>query len=227
MSGAGLQVRRVAKPEQQAGRGPGEGGDRADDRSVGGHDEPDVAVRGAQGADHAECPEPALCQHREAGHRDQAREQQSEDRENTHDHRRAEPARCRRRCLQRRLPREGEGGHPCGHGVEKDGDGIRGREFPRGDEGELITQVAGVLHQAGDPPDAAGGMPVPADADVIEGGHLRRQRDLPGPGRVPARHQRQRGMPEGAVRVLGSQLDGVHRARGEVLLCHYLHRPGG
>jgi hypothetical protein len=183
----------------------------------------DVAVGRTEGADHAERPEPALRQHREGGRRDQADEQQPEDRQDEHDQRRAEPARRGRRRLQRRLAGQPE----RGRSVEQDGDRIRGRELTRGGEGELVEQVGGILHQADHVPGAARGVPRLADAGVVEGGHPRRQRDLPGAFRVAARDKREGGGAERAGRILGAKLDRVHRARGEVFLLDHLGRGSG
>ncbi len=181
VTGAGLQAGHVGQPDQETGHGPGEASDHPDERAVDDHDLPHVAVGGAQGADHAERPEPTPRQYREAGPGDQAGEQQAGDGQDEHDDRRAEPAPARRR-LQRRLLEEVNGRR----GIEQDDHGIRCRDLPLGDKGELVTQVVRVLHRADYVPDASRGVPLAADADVVEGGDLRRQRNLTGrPGSGP------------------------------------------
>ena len=97
-----------AKPTQTASAGdrPAERGDRADEGAVGQEHEAEVLLRGADGGEHAQLPEPSLGDDREAGGGDQ-RGQEEEDGGDGEHRQRVCPLRVGDRVS---VPREGRTG---------------------------------------------------------------------------------------------------------------------
>ena len=141
----------------------GQSDGRADDRgggsdrgAVGQHDQADVAVGGAEGAEHAQGPQSSLGHDGESGHGHQADEEQPERAEHQHD------------GLGRDLvggaagldadtgtARQAERLQALLAGVEEDGDVGRRGDLAGGDQGELVQQVQRVLDHPDDLPGPA------------------------------------------------------------------------
>ena len=146
--GRRLEGRVVSKPGQQAGPGPDDRSDEANDSTVRFHYQADVLFCGAQRSEHTEGPQPPLCEHAEATHRNQPDEQ--------HPHREAaadDDLRERvglHRAGRRLHVRPDLLGLDAGC-VEKHGDLARPAHLARRHEGKLVVEVLGVLDQPHDP----------------------------------------------------------------------------
>lgn len=173
------QVRGVADPDGEADHRADQRTDNADHGAVRHHDQAHVAVGRAERAQHAQTAQPSLGKHREAGHRDQADEDQPDDGDREHDEGGADPVGLHR-CDRVSSAREGEAGDGGGRGVEEHRHLIRLGELPRGDEREVVEQVLWVLDQPEHAPRTSGGTPGVADVQAEGGRELRGHRDLAG-----------------------------------------------
>jgi hypothetical protein len=88
VTGGLLQRRHVSEPGGEAEHRPGQRAGHAGGQAAGDHDQAEVASGRADGAEHAQGPQPALGHHRETGHRHQADEHQAEDLHHQDKHRR-------------------------------------------------------------------------------------------------------------------------------------------
>ena len=221
VTGSPLQRRHGSEPGGEAEHRPGERGGPADNQSARDQDQAQVAFGGADRAEHAEGAQPALGHDREAGYRDQADEHQAEDLHHQHEHRRRDPAR-----------RDRGGGHdrrrgrdtgqrriavadrlPDGAGAEQH-DHLAGlADLARGDQRELVRQVARVLHDARHPPGrpAAGqAPPTCAGTGPRPGWSARPDRA----GRVSAADQAEQRRVVVPMRILGPERHGLGGASG-------------
>ena len=229
VAGVPLHRRRVGDPGGEAEHRPGQCGGRADDQATRDHDQAEVAFGRADRAEHAEGTEPALGQHRETGYRHQANERQAEHLHHKDLHRRDTPAHLLRgnRYIRRR-----DTGHRlvaeellC-RGRAEQHDRLAGMpDLARGDQRELVRQVAGVLYDAGHLPGRAARVPGAARVRAVPGRHLAGQRDLSWPGRVCSADQAEQRRVVVPVRALGAQLHRLPGASRDVLLLDEIGRP--
>ena len=232
--GAGLQPRRVDEPAAQPERGAGQRAGHARGGTAGDHDEPQVAIGGADRGQHAQGAQPPLGHHGEPGHRHQADEDQPEGGQHEHQVRGGQAGRgvadggLAHQAL--RAAREVQPGLRALRGravpgVEEDSHAAGFRELSRREEGELIPQVGGVLDLAGHAERPAVQRPQAARPQAELAGHPAGHRDLARPAGIAPGHQRQHRAAVAAVRVLRPQVDGSHRAAdGDCLVLDHLDR---
>src|SRR5438445_7263311 len=84
----GLERRSYRVPEQRSGNRSEQRADDADERAVGGEDEPQLLLGRADGSEHAELAQAAVGNHRETGGSDQ-RDEDQEDARDREDRKRA------------------------------------------------------------------------------------------------------------------------------------------
>ncbi len=229
VAGRLLQCRQVREPGGEAEHRPGQRSGHSDGQAVGDHDQAEVAFGRADRAEHAEGPQPALGHHREARDRHQADERQAECLHHQDEHRRGGPAlvasgkgyrRCRRNTWQRSAAVADRLLY-CGRTEQHDH--LAGvRHLAGGNQGELIRQVARVLHDAGHPPGGARGAPGAAHVRAVQGRDLAGQRDLAGTGRVCAADQAEQRSVVAPVRTLGAELHRPGGASREFLILDYI-----
>ena len=98
-------------------------------------------------------------------------------------------------------------------------------ELARGDQRELVRQVARVLHNAGHPPGRAGRVPGAARVRAVQGRDLAGQRDLAGADRERSADQAEQRRIVVPVRALGPQLHRLPGGSRDVLLLDEIGRP--
>ena len=211
------QVRSVADPGGEAEQSADQGGDDADDRTVGDQHEAHVAVGRADGGEHAQRAHAALRQDREAGDGHEADEDQPEDREDQHDDRRVEPALGLRRLCEGAAG-ERVSGEVADRRVEEDRRVDGSGQLPGRYESEVVEQVLRIGDQPDQLADPTGVGPGVADAQVVGGRQRAGHGDLVRRGRVPAGEQVEHRRAEPAARVLHPQLGALDQTGGQRLV---------
>ncbi len=199
----------VGDPGHQTQGGADRGTHHSDGEAVGPHHQADVLVCGAEGAQHADGPHPALGQDGEAAHGHEPDEEHAEGGDEDHENLGIEAAVQRVRRGLHVLMKRGQ----LGRGTVEEQRHLAGaRQRARWYEGKLVEQVLGILHDPDHVPRDAGVMPDTSHVEREVRGHAGGNGYLAGrPGVAPA-HQIQHGLAVGAIGVLGSQLIGANRS---------------
>jgi hypothetical protein len=148
--GERVQARGGGNPRRQAGDGPGNGGDDARDGSARDHDHPQLLARRPDGGEHAELALAARGDHGEAcGCHQGDQEQQHRDGTERAAGDCTLGAGTPRLPVQRAAESGAEGAEAGRAGVQQHRHRLRRAGARGGDEDELVTQVAGILDDAG------------------------------------------------------------------------------